>query len=420
LLADEMGLGKTAQALTALPPFARAVVVCPKSLRYTWAAECARWRPDLAPVLAPIKSVPAPEHATVSIHHYESLPDNCGSRATCGDFDALIVDEAHRAKNTKTKISAKLKMLRGRAHRVWLLTGTPLLSRPLDLRGVLGAAGLFEEAFGNFRRFVWLFNAYQGRYGWVWGTPRPEVAECMARVTLRRLRSSVLAELPQKTRRVIAVGDLSAKLREQMDAADGEWNEYQARRPDAHDLPPFEIISSVRQALAEAKIAAMLDQCALSEESGAPLVVYSAHRAPIDALVERAGWATITGETPADVRATNVEAFQAGRLAGLGLTIAAGGVGLTLTRAAHALFVDLDWNPAANAQAEDRLCRIGQTSDRILISNLEADHPLERRINEVLSRKARTIDAAIVETRNGVGAESDYSPRNPADALFHG
>jgi hypothetical protein len=83
--------------------------------------------------------------------------------------------------------------------------------------------------------------------------------------------------------------------------------------------------------------------------------------APVEEVGNRDGWAAITGDTPPARRADIVAAFQAGELKGLALTITAGGLGLTLTRAAHAMFCGLNWMSANNAQADDRLCRIGQT-----------------------------------------------------------
>jgi SNF2 family DNA or RNA helicase len=89
-----------------------------------------------------------------------------------------------------------------------------------------------------------------------------------------------------------------------------------------------------------------------------------------------------------------VDDFQAGRLAGVALSITAGGLGLTLTRAASVLFVDKSYTPAENAQAEDRVCRYGQKR-AVMIDSLVADHPLDRRIDEILTRKALVIGQVV-------------------------
>jgi SWI/SNF-related matrix-associated actin-dependent regulator 1 of chromatin subfamily A len=131
------------------------------------------------------------------------------------------------------------------------------------------------------------------------------------------------------------------------------------------------------------------------EEQEEPVLVFSAHRAPVDACASREGWASITGDTSADERGRIEEAFQAGKLKGVAATIAAAGVALTLTRASRVIFADLDWTPANNDQARDRANRIGQTQS-VLVTTLVADHDLDARIHDLIGFK-RTLNAVTVE-----------------------
>src|SRR5262245_21495662 len=165
---------------------------------------------------------------------------------------------------------------------------------------------------------------------------------------LRRRREEALPQLPAKQYRTVVVG-LDRLLGRDLDRLWEEWGRWFVARDE---LPPFEHFSEVRERLARSRIPAMLELVQEYEEQDVPLVVFSAHRAPVEALRGREGWAVITGETPPAERQAAVEAFQAGRLKGMGLTIQAGGTGLTLTHAWAALLVDLDWAPANNAQAE--------------------------------------------------------------------
>jgi SNF2 family DNA or RNA helicase len=157
-------------------------------------------------------------------------------------------------------------------------------------------------------------------------------------------------------------------------------------------------MSLVAKALAIAKIPAMLRMVEDFEEQEEPLVVFSAHRAPIDELEKRKGWGVITGDTSPEERSRLEARFQAGDLLGIGCTIRAGGVSITLTRACNALFVDREWTPALNSQAEDRTYRIGQ--DRpVLITTLVADHPLDLRVTELTTDKQVLIDASVDAAR---------------------
>jgi SNF2 family DNA or RNA helicase len=154
-------------------------------------------------------------------------------------------------------------------------------------------------------------------------------------------------------------------------------------------------MSAVRAKLASSRIDAAHLLATECDEQECPLVVFSAHVEPVRSLGSREGWAFIDGSTSATDRLRIEEEFQAGKLRGVAMSIKAAGVAITLTRAWKALFVDMDWTPAGNAQAEDRLCRIGQGSGKVEIVQMASDHPLDLRVLELLREKARVIDGAI-------------------------
>ncbi|MDR7461763.1 MAG: DEAD/DEAH box helicase [Armatimonadota bacterium] len=399
LLWDEMGLGKTAQALLALPPGRPVLVAAPKAVVSVWLAEARRWRPDYRAAAADHRAPRWPEPGEILVASYSTLPV-----MTSGPLSAtvLIADEAHYIKNRRAQRTQKWAALRDAVRRdassiVWALTGTPLLTHPPDLWGVLQAAGLEREALGSWPQFVDLFDGRmveRGRRRWmVWGRPDPSVPERLRRVSLRRTRREVLPDLPTKAYREIRVRvdrDAVAASAEALAALAERGLELDDLEALRRDKVAFSQISSVRASLCTAKIPALLDLVETYEESEEPVVVFSAHRAPIDALAGREGWAVITGDTPAAERSRAVEAFQAGALRGIAGTTGAMGVGVTLTRASHVIVVDRDWTPAANAQAEDRVCRIGQ--DRgVLITDIVAEGTLDERVASVLRTKQALI-----------------------------
>lgn len=413
LLGDDMGLGKTVQALRAIPAGGRTLVVCPACVKFNWAAECKRWRPDLSPVVLSGKTAFRwPAASEVVIINYDVLPERfapakkgeplvlaTGDRE-CAAQTILIADEGHKAKSWKAKRSQRCKTLSTLCRKVWVLTGTPLLNRPSDLFGVLDSFGMASEVFGSFSRFMRLYNAEKDRWGGIrWGRPAPEVPELLRRVMIRRIRTEVLPDLPRKTYSTITVNCLPASLRKKLDAA---WEEWQDALECTSELPPFEQFSSIRAELAAARIDAVTEYVEDCEEQDVPLLVFSAHRAPIDALESREGWATITGDTSPAKRQEIVESFQAGQLRGVGLTIQAGGVGLTLTRAWKALFVDLDWTPANNWQAEDRICRIGQTAQAVEIVRMVSDHALDQHVCKLIAKKIDMIQRSVEDTVQAV------------------
>jgi SWI/SNF-related matrix-associated actin-dependent regulator 1 of chromatin subfamily A len=393
LLADEMGLGKTVQALRALSKDAKAIAVVPASLKYNWAAECKRWRPDLKPVvLSGRKSYRPPSQGELVIINYDILPDVAAIDAGSLRNVVLIVDEAHKVKSHKAKRSKRIKALADACAKVWALTGTPLLGKPFDLWGVLSNTGMQREVFG-WQKFLMLFGGHQNRWGgWEFADePSPEAPERLRRVMMRRLRKDVLPDLPSKTYTDVVINGTSKALERRLDQMMETWSDTL----EDEMLPSFEEFSGIRRELAESRIPAIEEMADDAEESNTPIIVFSAHRAPVEHLGSRDGWAKILGGTSSQDRQAIVEDFQAGRLKGLALTIGAGGVGLTLTRAWKAIFVDLDWTPANNLQAEDRICRIGQTSSKVEIVRLVSDHPIDRRVQKILCDKQRLITAAI-------------------------
>ena len=169
----------------------------------------------------------------------------------------------------------------------------------------------------------------------------------------------------------------------------------------------FEGMSHMRELLSKAKIPALINLVEDFEEQNEPLIVFSWHRGPIDTLAQREGWATITGDTPSGQRQQIEEDFQNGRYKGIALTISAGGIALTLTHASQVVFVDRAFTPGLNEQAEDRALRIGQTRG-VVITNLVADHFLDRRLDEIVTQKKLLIQASVEAA--SIGPEERPSP----------
>lgn len=403
LLADEMGLGKTVQALIAIPHGAPVVVICPAAVKGVWKAEAKRWRPELKPyVCAGRGSFAAPGPGEIAIVNYDILPEEPGLHPGT----VVVADEAHALKNGRAARTKRFRALRDAAlpngGAIWLLTGTPLLNRPPELWSVLEAADLARDAFGSWTQFKRVFGGKSGHWGGVeWGTPTEAAPDLLRRVSLCRKRADVLPDLPTKSWRDVRVEDLDRETRE---ICDEVVERLRAKGIDLETATEDQIaaighagfseLSAARAALARAKVPALLGLVEEHEEGEDPLVVFSYHRAPVDVLGEREGWATITGDVSPEKRTEIVARFQRGELRGVAATIQAAGVGLTLTRAHQVLFVDLAWTPALNAQAEDRVCRIGQ--DRgVVVTTLVADHPLDERVTELLTRKQRIISASV-------------------------
>ncbi len=398
LMGDDMGLGKTAQTLWALPEGARCLVVAPASLKLNWASEVAKWRPDLTARVVNGRQRDCtnitPAEGEVVVVNYDILPPAKTLVLDNGDWAevTLVTDEAHNVKSYKAARSKKIKALAPRCGRVWAITGTPLLGRPLDLWGVLSAHDMSSDVFGGWHRFLGVFGGRKGRWGGYEfdRTPKPEAPTLMRRIMIRRRKEDVWADMPSRRYELRHV-PVEGELLHLMDAIYDGVEEGLLKGL----LPEFDEMSTVRADLARQRIPALVELVQSYEEVEEPIVVFSAYREPVLELGRREGWAVITGSTPQADRQAAVEAFQRGDLKGIAGTIAAMGVGLTLTRASTMVFNDLDWTPALNRQAEDRICRIGQQASSCRDVKLVSAHPLDRRVLEVLERKSALCDATL-------------------------
>lgn len=430
LLADEMGLGKTAQVLTTISrggPNQRIIVVCPASVRGVWQRESSVWAPEYrGTILTGKGSFRLPAPGEIVIVSYESLPDFRKDARKYPHVEiprlrespiTVIADEAHALKNSKSlRRNAFRALTRGidrAGGRTWLLTATPMLNdSPNELWNVLNAAGgLANDAFGTWETFVEVFGGERQflrvrpcfdypnglkPIGYEWGVHQIESAmPYLGKVMLRRKREDVKLQLPGKTRQVVPIEvDAGTKaLIDEIVAESGEnWTDEFIE--SLFDRPiQFKTIAKLRAKLAERKTSAMLELVEEYVDAKEPLVVFSAHLAPLRALAKKFKCPLIVGDVDGADRTVIVADFQAGKTKLLGATIKAGGVGITLTAASHGLFVDSEWTPSLNLQCEDRLYRISQER-HVLIKYLVADHIVDERVTSVLLRKQAMIEKA--------------------------
>ena len=429
LLTDEMGLGKTISALMALRANTSALVICPAALKGNWAEECNVWRQDLKPVIIKGKAnFRLPEQGELVIVNYELLPtaeDGTTGRlfelsGTHKPIVQCIVDEAHYLKKAKAQRTKNFRELQYQITRargtVWLMTGTPLVTSPHDLWGVLASAGLHKKAYQSWTGFCDAWGGYKGRFGWEWAhgrIDRQAAEQGLKKVSLGRKREDVLPDLPSKRFSQFSIqvprkmGEVSSELRDAMDECTSDQEFLKLKNKFAGELARHRKLIAIEKAR----------QChplikEILEGGGGPLVVFTAHSSAADKLHRQVNsevysgqttgasefgyWGKITGDTPMEDRQRIVEDFQAGKLAGVIGTIGAMGTGHTLTRSHRMIFIDLDWSPAINAQAEDRINRIGQKNACEYI-HLVASCEVYQIMHSAITRKAlmiTSVDAA--------------------------
>lgn len=387
LLADDMGLGKTPQALCAIEPDRQALVICPAFLRLMWYDAVMRWRPDMRPIVVAGKITQVPDPGEVLIASYESLPPDPTRLPAFWPGTALIADEGMYLRNysaKRTRLFRSLSNIVRRNGYCWILNGTPIVEDPSDLWSQMQAAGL-RDAYGGRDGFERAFGGWRSIEGMCWGTPRPDAMAPLEPYYLRRLKADVLPQLPPKVYNNIRISiSLGARERAVLDEVYGELDETE----ELFNLQSS-AVGIARRTLARKKTPAALEYARVCERSGRPLVVFTWFRETAESIATSLGVPAIHGGVPQERRIGIVRAYQDEcRYSAIVCTIKAIGLGVTLTRGTDVLFVDEDYTPANNLQAEDRVHRISQNR-AVTIARIIADHPLDRRVSEILMEKRR-------------------------------
>lgn len=395
LIANEMGTGKTYEAI-ALDLLRRVesshtdpktLVIAPLTiLETTWQRTYNELAPHLRTIVINPKSrgefldALKSDNYDVYILHWDVLRIIEEQLKDVFWFH-IIADEAHRAKNRKAQQTRSLKKLKTKWRSA--LTGTPVMNKPQDLWSILNwlHRDIWTGYWKFYEKFVDFEIIYPHGYHNIRG-PKNEVAlrEAIAPYFTRRTKEEVLQDLPDKYYTVLEV-DLDPKQRRAYDQMKKEmiaWLETQdGTKPLAAPVVIAQLIRLQQFAMAYADIVDgsvtltepsskidMLMQI-IEDNPDEPLVIFSQFRQAIRLVEQRlntsgTSYVRITGDDNQADRVRAVDDFQAGKSNIFLGTIGAGSEGITLTRSSTVIFLDRDWTPARNAQAEDRLHRIGQ------------------------------------------------------------
>lgn len=412
VLADEMGLGKTVQALALIchareqgltdKPF---LVVAPTSVVSNWAAECERFTPGLRTYTVtetakrrgqPLGSAIA--GADIVITSYALFRFEHASYVET-QWAGLFLDEAQFAKNHASKAYACAQAL-PTPFKV-LTTGTPLENNLTELWSLLSIAapGLFpnRKQFEEFYRHP----IERGGNADLLSQLRRRIRPLM----LRRRKSQVLLDLPDKQEQVIEV-ELDSRHRRIYDLylhrerqkvlgmiGDLEKNRFaifrslMLLRQASLDVC---LVDPVHAGVPATKLDVMLEKIEEIAAGGHRVVVFSQFtrflNAARDRLVARGlDCCYLDGKTKSRQRV--VTEFKSGNAPVFLISLKAGGFGLNLTEADYCIVLDPWWNPAAEAQAVDRIHRIGQTR-KVLVYRLVARDTIEEKVMALKAGKA--------------------------------
>jgi superfamily II DNA or RNA helicase len=448
MLADDMGLGKTVQAIAAcsllhqLRDIQRVLVISPASLKHQWAREIRRFTSFPVTVIEgrlKKRRELYRQPTFFTIVNYELV------RRDLEEFerlqpDVIILDEAQRIKNWRTKTADAVKRLRSRY--AFVLTGTPLENRLDELYSIFQF--LDPKILGPLWRFNQLYFQVErrpsGSYKVLGYKNLDELRHRIGPYALRRTREEVLHDLPERIDSNFFV-----------EMTDRQWNAYEGFQQTVARL----IATARRRPLtpkehkillgALVKMRLICNALALHDPDLSPKerehtapklrelrhilddeVANNSHKAIVFSqwtgmlnLTEpvlgrlKLGYVKLTGDVPTPKRGALIERFFEDDDCRVFLSTDAGGVGLNLQAASLVINLDLPWNPAVLEQRIARAHRHGQRRT-VNVINLIAQGTIEERMLDTLAAK-RNVFAGVF---GGEEAPAEISFRDTGQSLL--
>ncbi|MBG6056586.1 superfamily II DNA or RNA helicase [Cryobacterium sp. MP_M5] len=424
ILADDMGLGKTLQAIaliahardqaSASTPGAPFLVVAPTSVVSNWAAECARFAPDLRVATITQTAVKrATSLASVAAGADVVITSYTLFRLDFDDYDGLdwaglLLDEAQFVKNHQARAHQCARRLKTPFKLA--ITGTPMENNLMELWSLLSitAPGLFPSPgrFTDYYRKPIETDADTDRLTQLRRRIRPFM--------LRRTKDQVAGDLPEKQEQVLEL-ELNPKHRKVYDMHLARERQKVLGLIEDLNANRFEIFRSLtmlRQLSLDAslydekyagvpstKLDALLELLEDTVAEGHRTLIFSQFTQYLGKARDRLDAAGISysyldGKTRG--RARTIDDFKNGTNSVFLISLKAGGFGLNLTEADYVILLDPWWNPATEAQAVDRVHRIGQTKN-VMVYRLVAKDTIEEKVMALKATKARLFESVMTD-----------------------
>jgi SWI/SNF-related matrix-associated actin-dependent regulator 1 of chromatin subfamily A len=420
ILADDMGLGKTTSTIiAALESGAKKVlIICPATLKINWKREIENYS-DKSVYIAEGKNF-STEHDFVIINYdiiknFHDTKKKTESQILDSNFDLVVVDEAHYIKNATAQRTKLINDIVKKVDRIWLLTGTPMTSRPIDYFNLLSL--IDSPVAKNWMAYAIRYcQGYQfnvgGRKVWnVMGASNlEELRDRTLGLTLRRLKEDVL-DLPDK---IITPVYLRLKSKLYEEVMGDYYNWYEGNPEESKSLTvQFTKLTKVRQIIADEKIAQTIELAENIIEQNKKVIIFCNFTDSLNKIVEHFGKAAVKvdGSMSKHERQHSVDSFQdSDKIKVFVGNIKAAGVGLTLTAAEAVIMNDLSFLPSDHAQAEDRAYRYGQKNN-VLVYYPIFENTIEGIIYDILNNKKQVIATVMGDNQNTTDAAEEILKR---------
>jgi SWI/SNF-related matrix-associated actin-dependent regulator of chromatin subfamily A-like protein 1 len=402
ILADDMGLGKTTSTIiAALETGAKKIlIICPASLKINWQREIENYSDQPTSIIEGKKW----EDGTFIIINYDIIKNFHDEKKKSDSillktkFDLVIIDEAHYIQNKQAQRTKLINDFVSNVDRLWLLTGTPITSRPINYFNLLNLieCPVAKNWMAYVKRYCNGFQFQAGRRK-IWNVSGAsnleELRDRTAPLVLRRLKENVL-DLPDK---IITPVYLRLKSKE-YEALMGEYYDWYDKNGDSDSLTlQFTKLTKVRQVIAEEKVPSTIEICENIVEQGKKVIVFTNFTKTLEMILEHFGKSAVRldGQMSQKERQLSVDRFQNDESVMVFVgNIKAAGVGITLTAGEAVVMNDLSFLPSDHSQAEDRSYRYGQKNN-VLVYYPIFDNTVEGIIYDILKKKKDIFETVM-------------------------
>jgi SWI/SNF-related matrix-associated actin-dependent regulator 1 of chromatin subfamily A len=420
ILADDMGLGKTTSTIiAALETGAKKIlIICPATLKINWKREIENYS-DRSIFISEGKQFSTEDDFVIVnydiMKNFHDPKKKDDSIILMSKFDLIIIDEAHYIKNAQAQRTKLINDITKSVDRLWLLTGTPMTSRPIDYFNLLSL--IDSPVAKNWMAYVIRYCAgFQFKVGprKIWNVQGAsnleELRDRTAGLTLRRLKENVL-DLPDK---IITPVYLRLKSKLYEEVMGDYYNWYEKNPEESKSLTvQFTKLTKIRQIIADEKISQTIEIAENIIEQDKKVIIFCNFTDSLNKITEHFGKAAVKldGSMSKVERQFSVDQFQENdKIKVFVGNIKAAGVGITLTSAEAVIFNDLSFLPSDHAQSEDRAYRYGQKNN-VLVYYPIFENTIEGIIYDILHNKKQVIATVMGDNQNTADAAEDILKR---------
>jgi len=329
--------------------------------------------------------------------------------------NSILVSNCHYIKNPQAQRTKLINDVVKNINRLWLLSGTPMTSRPMDYFNLLSL--IDSPVSKNWLAYAVRYCAgFQFKVGprKIWNVQGAsnleELRDRTAGLTLRRLKENVL-DLPDK---IITPVYLRLKSKLYEEVMGDYYNWYEKNPEESKSLTvQFTKLTKIRQIIADEKISQTIEIAENIIEQDKKVIIFCNFTDSLNKITEHFGKSAVKldGSMSKVGRQFSVDQFQENdKIKVFVGNIKASGVGITLTSAEAVIFNDLSFLPSDHAQAEDRAYRYGQKNN-VLVYYPIFENTIEGIIYDILHNKKQVIATVMGDNQNTADAAEEILKR---------